>query len=180
MLRLRPYKPQDAQTITTWCQDRKVFDVWGGCHFGEYPLTPEGMNRKYLEENGGCAEADNFYPMTAFDETGVVGHFIMRYLNGDHNLLRFGWVIVDAEKRGKKYGQQMLTMGFQYAFEFLKVEKITIGVYANNPSAMACYTKLGFHEAEGAPESFGDVLGEQIKIIELEITKEDYLKKQEI
>lgn len=179
MLRLRPFKPQDAKIITTWCQDRRIFDLWGGCHFGAYPLTPELMIETYMEKNGGCAEPDNFYPMTAFDETGVVGHFIMRYLQGDNKLLRFGWVIVDGNKRGKKYGQQMLTLGFKFAFEILQVDKVTIGVYENNAPAYGCYTSLGFHEAEVQPGNCAEVLGEQVKVIELEITREEYYDRED-
>ena len=52
----------------------------------------------------------------------------MRDLRGDNKLLRFGWVIVDDTKRGKKYGQKMLTLGLEYAFEIMRVDKVTIGV----------------------------------------------------
>lgn len=61
------------------------------------------MNRQYE----GLAETDNFYQMTAFDETGVVGHLIMRFLDGEKKVLRFGFVIVDDTKRGKGYGKEL-------------------------------------------------------------------------
>ena len=176
MLRLRPYKPADAEAITSWCKDERTFLLWGGNLFGSFPINAEIMNRKYLDENGGCEEKDNFYPMTAFDDSGTVGHFIMRYTGGNTRNLRFGWVIVDSEKRGKKYGQQMLKLGLQYAFEILKVDLVTIGVYENNASAYGCYRALGFREAQGAPEVSHDILGEQIKVIELVIRKEEYQK----
>ena len=174
MLRLRPYKPQDAKYIISWLKDENVFELWGGKLFGDYPINEDIINNTYLQKNGLCSEPDNFYPFVAFDESGVVGHFIMRYLNGDNKLLRFGWVIVDDTKRGKKYGQEMLKLGLKYAFEILKVDKVNLGVFENNPLAFNCYKKCGFHEYEGAPEHFDEVFGEKVKIIELEISKLEF------
>ena len=85
MLKLRPYKSCDAQIIAKWVQDKDVFTVWGGERFGYYPITAEIIDKKYRKDNGDCIEPDNFYPWTAFDDNGIVGHFIMRYINGDKN-----------------------------------------------------------------------------------------------
>ena len=174
MIRLRPYKPCDAKSIVSWCKDEKTFLLWGGDHFGTFPISKEIMNRKYFNDNGDCTEEDNFYPVTAFDDDGIVGHFIMRYLHGDSRILRFGWVIVDDAKRGHKYGQRMLTLGLKYAFEIMQVDKVTLGVFEENAAAYQCYLSTGFHQPPEKPESFEDILGEKWKIIELEISKEEF------
>ena len=149
MLRLRQYKPCDAEVIEKWIRDEDVFNKWGGMLFGEFPISAKIIDDTYRLKNGNCAEPDNFYPWVAIDETGkVVGHFIMRYLNGDRRLLRFGWVIVDDAVRGRGYGTQMLALGLKYAFEILCVNKVTLGVYENNEPAHRCYQKLGFKDKE--------------------------------
>ena len=177
MLRLRPYKKCDAKRIVTWCKNEDTHLKWGGDHFGKFPITDNMMNEKYFDHNGDCSEEDNFYPMTACDESGAVGHFIMRYLHGNNRILRFGWVIVDDSKRGRGYGKEMLSLGLKYAFEILKVSKVTIGVFENNASAYQCYKRVGFQEIEMEEEEFAMIHGQQWKIIELEITEEDYYKK---
>lgn len=174
LIRLRPYKPCDAKKIVSWCKDEKTFLKWGGEHFGKFPISEEIMNNKYLNNNGGCAEEDNFYPMTAFDEDGIFGHFIMRYIHGDNKILRFGWVIVDDTKRGKKYGQNMLSLGLKYAFEILGVDKVTLGVFENNIPAYHCYQSVGFQKAQDNKDSFAEIQGEKWRVIELEITKAEY------
>ena len=148
MIRLRPYKPSDAKSIVSWCKDEKTFLQWGGDHFGTFPISEDTMNHKYLHENGDCIEEDNFYPFTAFDDEGIAGHFIMRYLHGDNKILRFGWVIVDDTKRGHKYGQNMLRLGLKYAFEIMQADVVTIGVFENNISAYKCYLSAGFHRSK--------------------------------
>ena len=72
MLRLRTYKACDAKTILTWCKDEISFRKWTSDRYESFPITEEEMNRKYIDCNGDCAESDNFYPMTAFDESGAV------------------------------------------------------------------------------------------------------------
>lgn len=83
MLRLRPYKSCDSKRIADWIKNEETFVKWGGERFGSYPINAKIIDDKYKLDNGDCVEEDNFYPMTAFDDSGVVGHFIMRYINGE-------------------------------------------------------------------------------------------------
>lgn len=175
MLRLRPYKSCDAEYIANWVKDEDVFLKWGGQRFGSFPITANIIDDKYKVANGDCVEEDNFYPMTAFDEDGIRGHFIMRYIQGDKKILRFGWVIVDGTQRGKGYGKQMLQLGLKYAFEILGVEKVTIGVFENNLPTYQCYRGVGFKEAVVEEYDTEEINGEKWKVIELEIGKEDYM-----
>ena len=172
ILRLRPYKSMDAKAIVSWAnKDEVIYYKWSAGMFGDFPLTAEKFDDVYGKQNGLCKDADNFYPMVAFDETGVVGHFILRYI-GDHETIRLGWVIVDDSKRGKGYGKRMLEMGLKYAFDILKAKKVTIGVYENNPPARACYKSLGFQEvAEEKPRTL-KYKDEEWKVIEMEILKQ--------
>ena len=103
MLRLRPYKISDAETIISWCKDEAAFRKWTSDRYESFPITSADMNKKYIDNNGDCVEQDNFYPMTAFDETGIVGHLIMRFTDERKNVLRLGFVIVDDTQRGKGY-----------------------------------------------------------------------------
>lgn len=93
-------------------------------------------------------EPDNFYPMTAFDENGIVGHLIMRYTDEKKTTLRLGFVIVDDTKRGMGYGKEMISLSLKYAFEIYKAERVTIGVFENNMHAYYCYEAAGFKDVE--------------------------------
>ena len=166
-MKLRPYKPADAQTILSWVRSEETFRKWVTDRYPHYPITAAEMNEKYLEHNGDCPEPDNFYPMTAWDETGLLGHMILRFTAPE--TIRFGFVIVDDSRRGAGIGRRMLGMAIAYATHFLKAKRITIGVLENNPGALRCYLGAGFREAEQAEPVYYDLLGQRIRCIELEM-----------
>lgn len=174
MLRLRPYKMSDAKTIIAWCKDETAFRKWTSDRYENFPITEIDMNKKYIDNNGDCIKPDNFYPMTAFDESGIVGHLIMRFTDEEKTVLRFGFVIVDDTKRGKGYGKEMISLSLKYAFEILKADRVNIGVFENNMSAYYCYKAAGFKDVE-AEEMICELFGEKWKVLELELTKEEYL-----
>lgn len=142
---------------------------WSADRFGDYPITCEDINNKYIGNNGDCIESDNFYPLTAFDESGVVGHLILRYTDEEKKVIRFGFVIVDDSKRDKGYGKQMLTLAIKYAFDIFGADKITLGVFDNNKPAYYCYKGAGFKE--NGEEMFCELFGEQRRIVEMEIKR---------
>lgn len=168
-LRLRPYKACDAKIIVSWLKDEVSFRKWCSDRYESFPITEADMNRKYFECNGDCADRENFYPVTAFDESGVVGHLIMRFTDEEKRILRFGFVIVDDAKRGRGYGKEMLVLAEKYAFDILKVTKITLGVFENNEAAHYCYRAAGFREVSPEQETYHNLLGEKWKCIEMEV-----------
>lgn len=170
MLRLRPYKNCDAEYIAGWIKDENTFRQWCADRYENYPICAGDINRQYAA----CADADDFFEMTAFDESGVVGHLIMRFTNKEKSVLRFGFVIVDDNRRGVGCGKEMLSLALQYAFEILKVEKVTLGVFENNKPAYSCYKAVGFQEVTLEQTEHYYVLGEDWKCIELEIVKEGF------
>lgn len=165
MLRLRPYKKCDAEKIASWIQGERSFYQWSAGILGEYPFSGEKLKAHYQS----MEESDSFWVMVAFDEEGPVGQLIMRFPGEDQEELRFGFIVVDASKRGKGYGKEMLKLALQYAFESVKVSKVSLGVFANNPGAYYCYRSAGFQELPQR-ETY-TILGEEWECIMMEATK---------
>lgn len=162
MLRLRPYKKQDAETIVSWIGDERMFRLWSGDRYNKYPISAEDMNRFYME----CEEQGDFYEMTALDETGIVGHFTLRSVEENPYLC---FVIIDPKKRGIGFGKEMLSLALRYSFEILRVTKVSLNVFENNESAYYCYKALGFKEAEEKTESC-QIMGESWNRLQMEIS----------
>ena len=133
MLKIRPYKPEDCQTILSWCGGERAFYQWTAGVLGDYPVTP----KESLRQPGESAEE-----------------------------LRFGFVIVKPEMRGKGYGKAMLRLGIKYAFDH-GANRVSLGVFENNLSAYHCYKSAGFEDVvPEKPETY-NILGEEWKCKEL-------------
>ena len=166
-LRLRPYKPSDANIITSWIHSEKDQRNWSADRYENYPVTPKDMNDKYFGSNDDCDADDDFFPVTAMVGNEIVGHMILRYPNEDRDTIRFGFVIVDDKIRGKGYGKRMMKLAIQYAFGILKAKKVTLGVFENNMPAYYCYKAAGFEENNET--LYFDCMGEQWRCIEMEV-----------
>ena len=97
-MKFRPYKSADAQTILSWVKDEETFRRWVTDRYPHYPISPAEMNEKYFVCNGDCPEPDNFYPMTAWDDTGLLGHMILRFTALFLRILFFTLVIIRSVK----------------------------------------------------------------------------------
>ena len=102
MLRLRPYKNCDADIIASWIKNEYAFRQWCADRYDRYPISGADINAHYA----GFADADWFYPMTAFDETGVVGHLIMRFTDKEKKIRQRN--MERARKMGLEYIPQVI------------------------------------------------------------------------
>lgn len=144
MLRLRPFKPNEAEKLVAWFSDESSFRKWGKNNF-DYPLTVSAFN-EFFNKN----QEDEFaWQIAALDEDGnLVGHFQMRCTNYNSESVHLGYIVIDPEMRGKGYGKEMIRCALNYAFEILKMKKVTVNVYDSNPAAHGCYLSVGFHDEE--------------------------------
>ena len=154
---LRPFNINDAETILSWCKDKRAFRLWSADRYKDFPAKPEEMMEQY--------KGDNMYPLTAVVEDTIIGHILLRSPTDDKTHIRFGFVIVDDSKRGKGYGKQMLRLAINYAQQELGANRITLGVFCNNRSAFECYKSVGFRITD--EESYS-IDGEEWKGYEME------------
>lgn len=158
MLRLRPYNSNDAEQIMSWSKDETAFYKWTAGVLGDYPLSKETFSA-----------VTNLMAFTAIDDNEIIGFFTMRKPKESFDELRFGFVVVDSQKRGKGYGKKMLQLGLKYAKEIYGAKKVSLGVFENNESAYHCYKAVGFQDIVLEETEMYHVLGEDWKCLELEI-----------
>lgn len=150
MLRLRPYKLSDGKYLLNWIDDEVTFNKWCADKF-TYPLTQEQLEEYYHKYE----KDDNGFMMTALDKDGIpIGHFLMRLADYEDNSIHMGFVIIDKEKRGQGYGTEMMSLAVKYAFEILKIKRVTLGVFDNNEIAHNCYKSAGFIDEKYCKDVF--------------------------
>ena len=167
MLQLRPYTPTDATTILSWCTDEIGFYQWTAGVLGAYPLSEAQFNA-----------VTALMPFTAVDERGIAGFFTLRKPRGTADELRFGFVIVAPALRGRGYGKAMLRLGLHYVFERYGAQRVSLGVFENNPAAYRCYKAAGFSEVAASASECYRVLGEEWRCVELAMEKAEYCQSR--
>ncbi len=167
MLSFRAFEDSDAQTIISWIKDEHSFRQWSADTYKYYPAKPEDIIARYdeIKEN----HKGLVYPFMLTEDEETVGHLIIRVLDAEAGLVRFGYIIVDTEKRGKGYGSKMLRLALNFACEALNAKRVTLGVFENNPGAYRCYRTVGFKEFDSIDTIIN---GEPWKCLEMEYTFE--------
>ena len=143
-MKLRAYRKEDATVICKWIRTEEELYRWSADRFNKFPLFENDIEENYQPQ----LEGGRFFPITAIDENGIViGHFIIRYpKEEDDSSVRFGFVVIDPDIRGKGCGKEMLRLGIQYVRDNLNANRIDLGVFENNEGAKKCYEAVGFRE----------------------------------
>lgn len=154
MVRLRPFKEQDADKLLPWMSDERVMAMWCSGIF-TYPLTAEQLIRR-MEQSGRKADE---WAMAGVDEQGeVIGHLYM-WADYKKNSVHLGLIAIDHTRRGQGLGRQMVEKAVTYAFDVLEMSQVTLGVFNSNPQAHACYRRAGFAD-DYIEENAADYHGE--------------------
>lgn len=145
--KLREYRTKDAPSICSWIRDEISFYEWSAGVLGEYPITADHLDERLRASMA----AGRFMAFTYADEDdSPAGHMIIRYPDeGNDELLRFGFVIIDPDLRGRGLGRSMLTSAFEYSRVVLHAKKVTLAVFTRNEKALRCYTAAGFRQTGG-------------------------------
>lgn len=157
-LKIRNYNINDADIILSWCKDENAFYKWSAGVLGDYPIGKDEF-----------AFVNNLMAFTAVNDDEVIGFFTMRRPKESDDELRFGFVIVDPDKRGRGYGKEMLKLGLNYVKDNYGAVKVSLGVFENNESAYHCYKSVGFKDVVMQETEEYIILGEMWKCKELEI-----------
>ncbi len=166
MIELRLYKNTDAQMIVKWLKSEYAFRQWSADRYESYPVTAEDMNNYYSQYSD-----KDLCKLTAVDENEIIGHLTIRFIDEKRKIARLGFVIVDDTKRGQGYGKQLVSLAVAYAFDELKADKVTLGVFENNTPAIQCYLSCGFKIVERETAESYSCMNEIWNCIEMELNR---------
>ncbi|CCN82488.1 putative acetyltransferase [Vibrio nigripulchritudo SFn27] len=135
-----PFKPEHAETITTWFRTRDEFLAWGGRVF-HWPLTAESICQRSKEENL------KFYVL--IDDEAPVGFIEINRVSATES--RLCRVAVNPDIRGKGVGRKLVEFSMQQIRQDPAVEEVSLAVFHSNTSAKRCYDSVGFEVVDKAP-----------------------------
>lgn len=160
---LRPYRPEDAEVITSWIRDEATMHRLAANLYDSFPVTAEEMNRKY----DAYKTTHSSIGFVMVDEQGkLAGHFVWLFRPDDPDTARLCFVIVDDSRRGQGLGGELVRLALRHAREELGAGRVTLCVFANNPAAHRCYLGAGFRDLE--PVRQVTIMGESWACIDME------------
>ena len=65
----------------------------------------------------------------------------------------------------------MLSLAINYIFDYIKIDKITLGVFENNKSAIACYRSVGFQPVILDKKETYSCMGETWSCLEMHLDR---------
>lgn len=164
MYAFRDFENEDAGTILSWIMDEHSFRQWSADTYKDYPAKPEDIVARYTEIKAN--HKGLVYPLMFTCEGETVGHLIIRVLDKESGLIRFGYIIVASDRRGQGLGSKMLRDALAFARDTLDANRVTLGVFENNRGAFNCYKAVGFKQTEMKEYT---IMGEVWKCPEMEI-----------
>ncbi|MFL0245602.1 GNAT family N-acetyltransferase [Candidatus Clostridium stratigraminis] len=175
MIKLEPLHKEDFKKIVQWNEGHSAEFLlqWAG-PFYEYPLTEEQIERYF--ENYVLKEKDTLYvyKIISLETNEMIGTIELYQKDPINKIGRIGrFLIGDENHRGKGAGKEALKEAIRIGFEKLKLNKITLGVFDFNISAIKCYESVGF-AIEELKENFRKIGDSYWNLYDMGITKEKW------
>lgn len=159
---IKPFNSSYIEKILSWTKDEESFYRWSAGVLGNYPIVASAFNEKIHE----LKSTRLFYPYVVKLDNEVVGFFTLRYRVESVNDLTIGFVILDPSIRGKGYGEKMLNLAINLAFNKYKSDSVNLRVFKDNIAAYNCYKKVGLKE-NGVKDTY-NILDYKWDVVELE------------
>lgn len=163
---LRPAREEDAEDYF-----RQNFN----------PLDPElarltGCKSSFTREEvvtffRKCVQADDRFDFLLFAPDGrIIGESVINEIDLDLRCANFRICIFHASERGQGIGSWMVAATRDFAFDQLKLHRLSLDVYSFNPRAEAVYRKAGFRREGVLRDAVrdGDRYGDDILMALLE------------
>jgi RimJ/RimL family protein N-acetyltransferase len=148
VITLKPFGEGDFDRLISWVTTPDALAQWCGAFFA-FPLDRAQLAR-YIESAGQPHSREIFAAVTEAGD--AVGHVEVSMI-WPHLSCRLSRVLVAPHARRRGWGNAMVGRAVTYAFETHHVDRIDLGVSADNAAAIACYQALGFARVGTWPDA---------------------------
>lgn len=176
MITLKYFEASDIEQLISWSGDESFLLQWAGLQF-KYPLTKEQVEAYLEDANDINTSSKLIYKVVDSATNKSVGHISIGAIDREHRSGRIGKVLLgDPGSRGKGYGEQMLQAVLKVGFEDLKLQRMTLGVFEYNTSALNCYKSVGFMEDKFIP-NYIQINDKSLNLIEMRILENEWKRR---
>jgi RimJ/RimL family protein N-acetyltransferase len=147
-VRHRPFDRSDFEHLISWVPTPHALGQWCGAFFN-HPLNEQQL-RRYLDSTAQPLVRTIFTATTPAGE--ALGH-ISTAMIWPHLSSRLSRVLVAPSHRGEGIGKTMVAYAAAFSFETHHVDRVDLGVAADNAVAIACYYGQGFSHVGTWPKA---------------------------
>ena len=143
---LRPFEASDAELYRRWRADAEPMALAGWHERAPLSLAQvEQRMARIAEEQG----RDQYtFLICVVDDERPIGEVMLVDIDRTHGSAQLGIFIGEAAEWGKGYGTDAVQAIVGFGFAELRLERIWLNVWTENPRARRTYEKAGFvHEA---------------------------------
>ncbi len=139
-MELLPFKRNDIRNVLSWTSDETQIVQWAGPIFS-YPLTQKQF-RKHLQ--AAHSKPAILYPFGLYHRSRIIGYCELSGHNHKSQSAMASRIIISPRRRNKGLGQFMLAKLLLFGFDELGLNRVSLGVFDFNKSAIKCYKNAGF------------------------------------
>ncbi len=165
---LRDSSFEDCKYFAKWETDPNVTEFFTINDGRDY----EEITREFFEREGDSTQKQF---TICLKETGdPIGRIYISSINDHYDSLDISRIyIADTNNRGKGYGKEALLLTLKWAFEEMKVERVTLDHFTKNKIAANLYEQVGF-KREGVMRHGGKKNGEYVDLHLMSILRDEY------
>lgn len=142
-LSLQYFTQADFSHLMDWISEEATFHQWASLPF-RYPLTIEQLTTYIRNANRMKSPR---YVFKVLYKTKTVGHVALTHIDRQNSAARIGCVFIgEGSMRENNMLERMMRQILNFCFQYLKLHRVTIGVYDFDEQAMETYEKIGFRE----------------------------------
>ena len=142
---LRPFEPADAELYRRWRADVEPMALAGWHDRAPLSLAQvEARIARLTEEQG---RDQHSFLMCLVEDDRPIGEVLLFDLDWTNGSAQLGIFIGEVAEWGKGYGTDAVNALVDFGFAELRLERIWLNVWTENPRARRAYEKAGFvHE----------------------------------
>jgi RimJ/RimL family protein N-acetyltransferase len=176
MIKLEPMQKEDFKKLIEWNEGKSADFLlqWSG-PFYKFPLTQQQFESyfdNYISKEKGKLFVFKITYVQTNEMIGTIELDIKDIENKTARVARF--LIGEEPLRGNGIGRKVLKEVVRFGFEELNLNKITLGVFDFNKSAIRCYESVGF-KIEELKENYREAEDGWWNLYDMGITREQWI-----
>ena len=175
MIKLQNIGENDFNQLIHEISDARFLLQWAGPKY-TYPLDVAQL-KDTLEKTNGEQPSFKAFKAIKADSSDAIGHIQLMDIDYNNSSCILGRVLIFSEYRGTGLAKELVNCAVEYAFLTLGLQKITLGVFDFNRSAITTYQKIGFVEYQ-FNEGVRQFQNENWNVIKMKLYKNKWLHKE--